>query len=134
MSYEWPGDLEIGYPAIDDQHKLLIESLNDLLWTCQHGGHRDELKKTVNFLVSYTEKHFTDEQELHRKYNYPDRERHKGLHESFKLVVSDLAERLVEDGPSIGLVAEVKSAIGDWLISHIKGEDPKFVSHALRQA
>jgi hemerythrin len=52
------------------------------------------------------------------------------LHDQFKVVASELAERLVQEGPSIALIAEVRSAAGDWLVNHIKGEDLKIAAHA----
>ena len=134
MQYEWSSDLETGYQSIDEQHKQLVTALNDLLWACEHGGHRAELKTTVDFLVTYTIKHFADEEEFQRKHNYPGYERHKLLHDKFKVVASELAERLLRDGATIGLIAEVRSAVGDWLVSHIKGEDIKIALHARGQS
>ena len=134
MQYAWSSELETGYQSIDEQHKQLVTALNDLLFACQHGGHRDELKSTVDFLVAYTIKHFADEEEFQLKHNYPDYERHKLLHDKFKVVASELAERLLQDGATIGLIAEVRSTVGDWLVSHIKGEDIKIALHARGQS
>jgi hemerythrin len=134
MQYEWSSELEIGCPNIDDQHKQLIVALNDLLAACEHGGHRSELKSTVDFLVAYTVKHFADEEEFQIKHNYPDYERHKQLHDEFKAVASDLAGQLMQEGATIALVAKVHSTIGDWLVNHIKGEDRKVAAHAQGQA
>jgi len=132
--YEWSSELETGFPAIDDEHKQLVSALNDLLIACDSGGHKTELKKTVNFLVAYTVKHFADEEAFQLQCKYPDYERHKQLHENFKLVATDLAGRLLEEGPTIALIAEVKSTVGDWLIKHIKGEDLKIGIHARGQS
>ena len=134
MPFEWTSDLETGYPSIDEQHKQLFASLNDLLSACRHGGHRAELKKTLDFLVAYTLQHFADEEEFQRTHNYPDYERHKLLHDNFKLVAADLAERLIREGPTVALVAEAHSTVGDWLVSHIKGEDLMFALHAREQS
>jgi hemerythrin len=134
MQYEWSGDLETGYPGIDEQHKQLVMALNDLLSACGHGGHRAELKKTLDFLVAYTIKHFTDEEAFQLQHNYPDYERHKLLHDNFKVVASELAERLMQEGATIALIAEVHSTIGDWLVNHIKGEDLRIALHARGQS
>ena len=107
----------------------MIKALNELLPACKHGGHRTELKTTVDFLVAYTVKHFADEEEFQRKHNYPEYERHKQLHDDFKLVASKLAEQLLQEGPTIALIAKVNSVVGDWLVSHIKGEDSKIALH-----
>ena len=134
MQYEWSSALETGYPEIDEEHKQLVSTLNDLLIACGCGGHRSELKKTLDFLVSYTVKHFADEESFQLRYKYPDYERHKQLHENFKAVATDLARRLLEEGATISLLAEVQSSLGDWLVNHIKGEDLNIGLHAREQS
>ena len=131
--YEWDSALETGYPDIDEQHKQLVATLNDLLFACKHGTHRAELKKTVDFLVNYTIKHFADEEMFQIEHNYPEYEQHKRLHDNFKLVASELTDRLVREGASISLLAEMHSVIGGWLVSHIQGEDMKIAIHARGQ-
>ena len=128
MEYTWTKELETGYQSMDEQHKQLVEALNSLLFACQHGSHRAELKTALEFLVAYTVKHFADEEEFQGQHDYPEYERHKMLHDQFKIVASELAERMVQEGPSIALIAEVYSTIGDWLVKHIKGEDLKMAA------
>ena len=134
MQYEWSSELETGFPAIDDEHKQLVSALNELLIACGSGGHKAELKKTVDFLVAYTVKHFAHEEAFQLHCKYPGYERHKQLHEDFKVVATDLAGRLLEEGATIALIAEVRSTVGDWLVNHIKGEDLKIGLHARGQS
>jgi hemerythrin len=134
MQYEWSSALETGFPEIDEEHKQLVSALNDLLIACGHGGHRSEIKKTLDFLVAYTVKHFADEEAFQLRHKYPDYERHKQLHEDFKVVAVELAGRLLEEGATIALIAEVQTTVGDWLVSHIKGEDLKIGLHARGQS
>ena len=134
MQYEWSSALETGYPEIDEEHKQLVSALNNLLIACRHGGHRSELKNTLDFLVSYTVKHFANEETFQLRYKYPDYERHRQLHEDFKVVAVDLAERLLKEGATIALIAEVHSTVGDWLVNHITGEDLKIGLHARGQS
>jgi hemerythrin len=130
MQYAWSSELETGYRSIDEQHKQLVLSLNELLAACQHGKHRYELDKTLDFLLVYTTTHFADEEEFQLKHKYPEYERHKRLHDDFKVVASELVQRLMREGATISLIAEVHSTIGDWLVNHIKGEDLKIARHA----
>ena len=134
MQYEWSSELESGCPSIDSQHKQLFASLQELLSACQRGEQASELKKTLDFLVDYSIKHFADEEEFQIKHNYPDYERHKRLHDDFKAVASDLVARVTEEGASPKLVAEAHFTVGKWLVSHIKGEDLKIALHARGQS
>jgi hemerythrin len=129
MAYTWTSDLETGNLTIDTQHKQLIQAINDLTAACALGKAGESLNKTLDFLHSYTLKHFGDEENLQRQYNYPDYPNHKNMHTGFVSVVSDLAAAIKREGPTIGLVSKITSAVGDWLLLHIKREDTKVAAH-----
>ncbi|MDR2304484.1 MAG: hemerythrin family protein [Treponema sp.] len=129
MEYLWDASLETGHEMIDEQHKQLFKAVNDLLRTCDQGKGIEELKKSLDFLTEYTIKHFFDEEKIQQKYNYPDFENHRQLHEKFKKDVRDLSVQMIMKGASPGLLGEVKSKIGDWLVTHIKVQDLKLAAH-----
>jgi hemerythrin len=97
------------------------------------GKGKDELEKSLNFLNDYTIKHFFDEEQVQQKYNYPDYPNHKKLHDDFKAVVRDLKVKLIMKGASEDLVNEVRTKIGDWLVTHIKGQDIKLAAYIKTQ-
>jgi hemerythrin-like metal-binding domain len=123
MSYQWDSLLETGNEQIDSQHKQLVEALNHLVEACHAGTGKEELTRTIKFLLAYTAKHFKDEEALQIQYGYEDYLRHRQIHKEFTSVAVDLANRLQEEGPTVCLIAEVHSSMGDWLINHIKGDD-----------
>lgn len=129
MAYNFTPDLETGNGAIDQQHRQLIQAINDLLDACAQGKGRAELAKTTQFLYSYTAKHFADEEKLQLQSGYPDYENHRKYHESFKKTVNELMQKLEQQGPTVVLVGEVNSAVAGWLINHIKKEDVKVAAH-----
>lgn len=123
--YTWDKSLEVGNQMIDDQHKHLIDALNDFLNAQAEKKSNADLKKSLDFLNDYTIKHFYEEEHLQKKYQYPDYENHKKLHEGLKKVVRDLQVQLIMKGPSEGLFNDVKSKVGDWLVAHIKTQDSR---------
>jgi hemerythrin len=129
MAYSWDKSLETGNTTIDDQHKSIIESINNLLDACSKGKGRSEVENTLKFLQDYVVKHFNDEEKLQLKSNYPDYKTHREKHEAFKKTVSEIAEEFNKNGASIQLVAKVNSSVAGWLISHIKSEDKKVAAH-----
>jgi len=129
MAYKWSNDLQTGNMQIDTEHKELIKAINNLLEACNGGKGRAEIEKTVNFLSSYTKTHFRHEEVLQNKYNYPDYNNHKKYHQSFIDAVESIREKLLANGPSIVLVGEVNSKVGNWIINHIKREDTKVAEH-----
>lgn len=129
MAYSWDKSLETGNITIDGQHKSIIEAINNLLDSCSKGKGRSEVENTLKFLQDYVAKHFSDEEKLQIKSNYPDYKAHKEKHESFKKTVNDIVEEFNKDGASIQLVAKVNYSVAGWLISHIKSEDKKVAAH-----
>jgi len=129
MAYTWSNDLVTGNAAIDAQHKQLVTAVNSLLEACTGGKGRAALISTLEFLISYTLKHFADEEKIQLQCKYPDYENHKKIHESFKVTVSELAKQLHDEGPTVSLVAKVNSNLGKWLVSHIQREDMKIAAH-----
>ncbi|MDR1239971.1 MAG: hemerythrin family protein, partial [Treponema sp.] len=113
---------------IDEQHKQLFVAVNSLL-KISNQGRDEELKKSLDFLNEYTIKHFFDEEQLQLKYKYPDYPNHKKLHENFKAMIRDLSHKWIMNGSSGLLTNDVKVKIGDWLVSHIKGQDIKLGAH-----
>jgi hemerythrin len=121
--------METGNQLIDSQHQQLIQAINDLLAACREGKGKDVLYPTLDFLASYTVKHFGDEETLQVKSNYPDYPNHKNLHTNFVHFVQDLSAKIKAEGPTTLLVTQVTRGIGDWLVNHIQKEDTKVANH-----
>jgi hemerythrin-like metal-binding protein len=125
----WSPELATGNSMIDSQHKQLFRLTSNLTAACISGRGMTMLGETLDFLASYTIRHFSDEEELQLKYNYPDYENHKKLHEAFKETVSGLVNEFKKNGSSEELLEKVNSIIVHWLVEHIKHEDYKIAEH-----
>ena len=123
MMYQWDASLETGHGKIDNQHKQLIMALNRIIEASQQGKGSEEIFKTLDFLTGYTIMHFSTEEKLQVEYDYPDYLVHKRYHDEFKVTVGDLTQKLIKEGPTEELIAEVADIIGKWLLNHIKGDD-----------
>lgn len=133
MAFTWTKELETGNAQIDNEHKQLIQAINNLLAACSAGKGRNELAHTMDFLNQYTKTHFQHEQALQVKSGYPDYVNHKRLHDGFIKVVDNLSARLKAEGPTILLVGEISNQLGGWLVKHIKTEDVKVAKHVMSQ-
>ena len=121
--YKWDPYLETGNETVDNQHKQCMVALNNLIDAIKQGKGKEEVIQTMNFLNDYTIMHFSEEEKLMKENNYTDYSTHKRYHDEFKIVVDDLAQRLVNEGPTWELMNVVTFTFDDWLINHIKGED-----------
>jgi len=123
MEYKFDKSLETGHAKIDEQHKQLFTALNAIIEASEQGRGKDEIYKTLNFLNQYTIMHFKTEENLQKEYEFPGYEAHKKYHDDFKATVKDLTNTLIEKGPEKELIDTAAKTVGDWLVTHIKGND-----------
>lgn len=124
MAYmQWTQDLETGIHVIDDQHKRIINYINELDHAAQTGS-AEEVQHVLEGLLDYTVTHFEFEEELQEKAGYPFLKAHQRVHEIFMKRIAAFRER-ANDGEDI--VPELLSMLKVWLSSHIKGDDRDYV-------
>lgn len=116
----WKESLKIGVNLIDSEHKELCDRIDNLFAACAKGKGKEEIMQTLEFLESYTIKHFSDEEKLQRSSGYPKCVEHKAMHEYFKKRIADLKKDLKENGASIATVSKTNYFLMDWLLKHIQ--------------
>ena len=121
----WQKCYRLGDDKVDEQHRQIFGLLSGLIHSCLDGTTEDQLKETLDFLVNYTVQHFYDEESLQVRYNYPDYQRHKKLHEDFKATVAGIAQKFDREGSSAELSNDLNKVVARWLVSHVTQEDKK---------
>jgi hemerythrin len=119
----WQNNFSIGIPEIDQQHKQLCEKIDNLQDACSQGKGADEALKVLDFLESYTIKHFADEEKFQLKINYPNYQQHKKLHTDFISQISILKKDMIASGATLPMVIQINQIISNWLINHIMRVD-----------
>lgn len=119
----WKDSLKIGVALIDSEHKELCDRIDKLFDACGKGKGKEEIVQTVEFLESYTNKHFSDEEVLQRKSSYPKVKEHKAMHEYFKSKISDLKKDIQQNGASVATISKTNYFLMDWLLNHIQKVD-----------
>jgi hemerythrin len=126
--YKWDDSFVSGIKVIDVRHMRLFETVNRLLDACDQGRGQEELKKSLDFLINYTVKHFSEEEALQRQYGYPGFQAHRQIHENFKKTVGEFVRELNFQGPSQEMLEQIKTKVGEWLVTHVKAEDIKMAA------
>lgn len=116
--------METGNAIIDSEHRQLFDAINKLMDACSKGQGRNELEKTVNFLSSYVENHFSHEERLQINSQYPNYNAHKLFHENYKNKLKTISNDLIKSGATIVMLNNLNMH-ASTLISHIKLEDKK---------
>jgi hemerythrin len=129
----WDNALNTGIEKIDAQHKALIEKVDEFLEACTHNEGQHQLESMLNFLISYTERHFSDEMELQELSGYTNARAHKELHMDFVVDLTDLKEHVHNAGICGDVINSAKSLLLGWLIDHISHEDMEFAKFYTRR-
>jgi hemerythrin len=69
-----------GVQAMDDQHGMLVETLNSLRHQLAQGEDRSRMNEQIARLVEFTGMHFGCEESLLRRYGFPGLDEHRAAH------------------------------------------------------
>lgn len=112
-----------GLVNIDQQHKELIQKLNELTIAMKQQRDRAEIEGILNFLEHYVEIHFKDEEGCMEKYHCPMAETNQRAHTKFTQKFYELRDQFDREGPNAALAIAIQRDLRDWLINHIRQID-----------
>jgi len=118
------GDFSLSIPEIDEQHRQWIDIMNDLHLALMNNRGSEVIEKTIADLLNYTKSHFSCEEALMKKMNYPEFSRHRAQHKSLKEEISKLQRDYLSN--ELILSSQVMSRLKNWLTEHILTEDRKY--------
>jgi hemerythrin len=121
----WQNSYSVGIQLIDDQHKELINLTNKLWASCMKG--RDASKaifmQAIRSAVEYVDYHFSTEEKIMERINYPEYGAHKREHTAFvKEVLSQVED--FTNGKEFAPQSFVHY-LKDWVLTHIAVCDKK---------
>ncbi|MEI7474207.1 MAG: bacteriohemerythrin [bacterium] len=123
MLLKWKDDLLVGVGTIDDQHKELFDMVNKLSEASNTGQSKEVIKDMIDFLGNYVIDHFSQEEALQQKYNYPKYTEHKAKHEAFIAQFVDVKNKIEAEGINIKYIIQVNQIIATWLVTHVSKVD-----------
>ena len=122
--FPWNDNFATGIERIDEQHRRLVEILNDLATHVAFPSQELGLDVILASLVDYTLYHFATEENIWGEYlaGDPAEAAHRAEHQAF--IASILkAKAEAGDRPLEELVQELLSLLTRWLASHILEKD-----------
>lgn len=126
--FEWDaGKLSLNIPEMDDEHKVLIGLMNELHRLNEAQAPFGDQLRALDKLVSYTTKHFADEEAYMERIGFPGLRIHKGVH---RQLLEKLAAHAASARASRKLPDDLFVFFKMWLSAHIRGVDTKYALHA----
>lgn len=125
---EWEEKLKLGVDLIDEQHKMLIQALQDIYEACARGEGLKKLEETTQFIAWYVEKHFKEEERLQEKIGYPHYGEHKIIHEKYRQEVSLMLEEFKKNELTIKKLSQMINYLLKMIKIHIRQEDSQIAA------
>lgn len=125
--FEWKDSYSVGIESIDEDHKGLINIINELFDAVSHGKAKEHLSGVLAKLIDYTKIHFKREETYFEKTNYPLLEEHKQQHDAFIVRINNLQKDF--DKMNLTISVELLKFLTDWLVNHILSVDRKYKEH-----
>jgi hemerythrin len=122
--YNWKPSYSVKVKSCDAEHVKLFALINELHEAMQSGKGAQVVEKIVGNLERYTQTHFSAEEALMARSNYPGLPAHRIEHQKFIAKVAGFRNQ--------GMTSQsisVLSFLNDWLTKHILRMDQQYSTH-----
>jgi hemerythrin len=120
----WNDHLSVNIREIDDQHKKLVDMVNNLHDAMKGGKADSVIFKIVDEMKRYAATHFATEEKHMKAQAYPAFATHKAEHDKFVAKVVQV-EADCKSG-KCAMSMDILNFLSNWLVTHIKGTDKKY--------
>ena len=125
--FVWKPVYAVGIDKIDEQHKKLVEIINDFYSAFVENKAKEKLGEILDLLLDYTQYHFSTEEQLFLQSNYKDTIEHIEQHKKFVVTIKEFIN---EYKAGSGLITfKLMNFLRVWLTNHIMQEDHKYSEH-----
>ncbi|MBI3394942.1 MAG: hemerythrin family protein [Spirochaetia bacterium] len=129
------GRIRLDIPVIDLQHIWLVYLILELDKECRLASvqalDQEKIKKINSELINYTTEHFSLEDDLLARYDFPEGPNHREQHVHFINFLDDRVNE-IKNG-NTNAVTSLVNFLMDWLTLHIQREDARYRDFFLRQ-
>jgi hemerythrin len=122
----WSQDYSIGVDEIDRQHKDLLNLINYVINHCT-GNEKEEkdfFDGIIENVIKHLKEHFSTEEKIMKKTNYPAYNEHKEKHTAMLNELAGILEKIEEGKIALNLF-ELTDFLKNWILDHIPTQDKK---------
>jgi hemerythrin len=124
---EWREEFSVGVPAVDLEHRDLIDLINDLHGMLGEGASRERIVDTLGEIHAQISAHFALEEKFMRDSDYPAYPAHKADHEALLDELRDIMDRVEDDGSYEE--SRLSRELERWFTEHFRTHDAKLHAH-----
>ena len=119
----WNHECAVGVKAMDDQHAVLMDTLNDLRLALVRGLGREQVSEGLNRLIELSRMHFASEEQLLEQHGFPGVAEHRGAHQKLLGQLEDVALRAHHDEIHLN---SILMFLRSWYMTHVEEQDQKY--------
>lgn len=133
----WNDELVTGVSEIDEQHRILVNSINEVNTRLSNTAVNAEiLEKITQDLLSYALYHFETEEGLMKEYNYAETNNedsviHQRQHRDFSATVVSVREGIKSE--KLISREDLLTFLNGWLVDHILNTDKRLGAFILEK-
>ena len=120
----WNHACSVDVRAMDDQHGILMDTVNELRLALVRGGGREQVGELLDRLIEFTRMHFWSEEQLMEQTAFPGLQQHRAEHRRMLAQMLQSAHCL-QHGQEVAMRAML-CALRDGYIEHIEGLDREY--------
>ena len=122
----WSHACIVGVKAMDDQHGILVDTLNELRQQLLRGSCREQVNQHMERLIEFTSLHFGCEESLLERFGFPGLEEHRAAHQQLLNNIR-LAASYADNDEKTAFQRQL-SLLSDSYLQHIEGFDRQYGS------
>ncbi len=128
---KWSNELSVGIQEIDEQHKVLVNILNEMHDAVRHNHGHDVSLEILDRLIEYTKIHFAVEESLFRIFEYPGYEEHHAEHAALLKEAQTMRNKVFSGEAQVSF--KLLHFLRMWLTEHIMGSDKDYADFLLKK-
>lgn len=120
----WNHASAVGVQAMDDQHGILMDTVNELRQQLLRGENHDRIAQQLDRLVEFTGMHFQCEESLLERHGFPGLSEHRAEHQRLLNEIKCAIEQS-EHGEASD-VQPLLAFLRDWYTNHVEKVDRQY--------
>lgn len=124
---EWNNEWNSGNTTIDDEHKGLLATANELIYLSMTNADSEHIEKQISLFIKHITDHFADEEAILIEIGYPDYITHRNIHGALKAkaLLFSQTYKTGDMKPSYFF----SFMVDDIILGHMLEEDVKFFGY-----
>ena len=120
----WNRACTVGVRAMDDQHGILMDTMNELRLVAVRGSSKEQVSDRLNRLIQFTRMHFWGEEHLMEQYFFPGLAEHRTEHQRIMVQILRFSQHM-RHGEKIPMHPMLDSLRKSYA-EHIDGMDREY--------